>query len=1017
MSPSDIFTQLTSPFLSPESRTYWPGLMLTLVIMLVFQWKQTREAVQTSSFWLDVQLFLGRQILGMISISTALGTTLWLSTRTVLWLDKTFFVPQITIFSTTTINILYSITLFIVWDFSRYLLHRWMHTIPLLWNFHQVHHSAERLTPLTHYRLHPLESGLYIIRSIISTTLVVALFYWLFRTNIKGYTLLGVPAAGFILNSLFGNLRHSEIWLSYPAILERWFVSPAQHQIHHSIAPEHYGKNYGTWLSIWDRLGNTLLISNNQKIVFGVPNNERNHGDDIVSAWFSPIRNSISFKTVFFVSLGILPTSIGYAQEPQNNEEETEETEESDGDGHIIIYSDDGTIREAGSAHVLSEESLLRFSFTNVERQLEQIPGMSIRTEDGFGLRPNIGIRGANSDRSSKITLMEDGVLLAPAPYAAPAAYYFPMTQRIVGIEVFKGSASTRHGPNTVGGALNLISRPTPSKLSGHTSVGAGLFGTNTAHAWVGNEAFIVEGVHLRSNGFKELDTQGDTGFERTELVTKFTHRFSEKQLIRAKLGYAIEDSRETYLGLSMSDFEDNPLRRYSASSLGDMKWSRSQATFHWKYKTDSLQISSDAYIHTLDRTWTKFNRFFGGPDTHTLLISDPQGGQGAVYLDILRGEENSLETEQLVMIGPNDRRYQSKGLQTQLKWKKNTDIFENTLEVGARIHRDDVTRNHTEHPYAMQDGVLEREELDTVTLLHADTQANALAIYIHDDFAWNNLHLFPSTRLEVIQGAFKHVDEEWDESVTRTSILPGFGAMYTFDDWTDVFAGVHKGFSPVAPGQPKEIQPEESINYEVGVRLQEDEKHAEIIGFFNDYQNITGQCTFSGGCTGDQIDTQYNGGRAWIYGLESLFRYTLSPSPNIHFPVELTYTFTNPQFKTGFTSSYPQFGSVKQGDSLPYVSMHQGRVQFGTTISNLSSFLGATYRSGMLDKASTFENGVVIPSILLLDATVQYKWKKCALQLTVQNITNEQKISSWRPFGARPNMPRQILFNLSFFQ
>ena len=209
MSPSDIFTQFINPFLSPESRTFWPGLALTLVIMLLLQWNQTKEAVQSSSFRLDLQLFLGRQIIGMLSIGSAVGTTLWLSTRTVLWLDKTFFVPEITIFSTTTINILYSLTLFIVWDFSRYILHRWMHTIPLLWSFHQIHHSAERLTPLTHYRIHPLESGLYVIRYIISTTLVVALFYWLFRTNIQGYTLLGVPAAGLILNTLFGNLRHS----------------------------------------------------------------------------------------------------------------------------------------------------------------------------------------------------------------------------------------------------------------------------------------------------------------------------------------------------------------------------------------------------------------------------------------------------------------------------------------------------------------------------------------------------------------------------------------------------------------------------------------------------------------------------------------------------------------------------------------------------------------------------------------------------------------------------------------
>ena len=133
-----------------------------------------------------------------------------------------------------------------------------------------------------------------------------------------------------------------------------------------------------------------------------------------------------------------------------------------------------------------------------------------------------------------------------------------------------------------------------------------------------------------------------------------------------------------------------------------------------------------------------------------------------------------------------------------------------------------------------MENGSLIKQDLDTEVLLNADTQANALALYFHDDFSWNNLHLFPSARLEVVQGLFRDAEQEWEEPVTRTSILPGFGAMYTFDDWTDVFAGIHKGFSPVAPGQPKEVQPEESINYEVGVRLQEEDTHDRTCHWFS---------------------------------------------------------------------------------------------------------------------------------------------------------------------------------------
>ena len=94
-------------------------------------------------------------------------------------------------------------TLFVVWDASRWITHWLMHRLPALWAFHQVHHSAEVLTPLTFHRLHPVESLVYQLRSALSTALVTALFFWLFRDNIGGLTLLGVPAAGLVLNAQF----------------------------------------------------------------------------------------------------------------------------------------------------------------------------------------------------------------------------------------------------------------------------------------------------------------------------------------------------------------------------------------------------------------------------------------------------------------------------------------------------------------------------------------------------------------------------------------------------------------------------------------------------------------------------------------------------------------------------------------------------------------------------------------------------------------------------------------------
>ena len=146
-------------------------------------------------------------------------------------------------------------------DVSKYLVHRALHRWPVLWAFHKVHHSATTLTPLTVYRTHPLEAVLFSLRGTAVQAVVVAVFIFFFGSAVDLFTVLGASVFLFAFNAAGSNLRHSHVRISYGRRLERVLMSPAQHQIHHSIEERHHDKNFGTVLSLWDWLGGTLNLA------------------------------------------------------------------------------------------------------------------------------------------------------------------------------------------------------------------------------------------------------------------------------------------------------------------------------------------------------------------------------------------------------------------------------------------------------------------------------------------------------------------------------------------------------------------------------------------------------------------------------------------------------------------------------------------------------------------------------------------------------------------------------------
>jgi Fe(3+) dicitrate transport protein len=678
--------------------------------------------------------------------------------------------------------------------------------------------------------------------------------------------------------------------------------------------------------------------------------------------------------------------------------------------------------RVAGSAQVVGREELERREANDLARVLQGVPGVYVREEDGFGLRPNIGLRGVNADRSSKVTLMEDGVLFAPAPYSAPAAYYAPLVTRMVAVEVFKGPASIQYGPNTIGGAINFRTRPVPEQLEADLDLSLGNFATGKAHGVVGygteRWGVLLEGVHLQTGGFKQLDGGGDTGFDKNELMLKARYTTPSEATVRqafeVKLGYADERSLETYLGLAAADFERTPLRRYAASERDQMTWWRTQAQLTHRLRVQGwLELETTAYRHDFSRDWRRFDRFVEGPGVYDVLAFPT--GTNAVYRAVLAGEEDSVGPGQRLLVLSNQRRFVSQGVQARATATVSTGPLAHELELGLRFHHDEIRRDHTGATFDMRRGTLvpSGEPDQQVDLNVAYTRS--LSAFLSDRITWGRLLVSPGVRLEAPWTGFG--DELTRRVATRQSVVPllGLGAVYAFDSGVSALAGVHQGFSPVAPGQDAAVAPEQAVNSEAGLRFARNGLKAEAIGFWSEYQNITGECTGSTGCTNDAINRQFNGGRARVLGLEALGSARVRLPWGVVLHGDLAYTLTSATFSSAFDSENPIWGRVRVGDALPYVPVHQGQLRVRGEKGPFELGLGAMYYGELREQAG---QGAVpevqrVPARVLLDVTASVAVGGGRLYLTATNLTNQPALVSRRPFGARPQAP--LLVQLGF--
>ena len=671
-----------------------------------------------------------------------------------------------------------------------------------------------------------------------------------------------------------------------------------------------------------------------------------------------------------------------------------------------------------GAAYFLSTAELAEFNYTDINRALSKIAGINFYEEDGFGLRPNISIRGTSPERSSKIAIMEDGILISPAPYSASSAYYFPSIARMQAVEVLKGSSQIQYGPYTTGGAINFVSTEIPESFKGKITTNYGSFNTGQTHSTFGNSfdnfGYMVEYLNYNSDGFKALGNDLNTGFDINEITSKIRLNSSDQSLISQslefKFHYYDEISNETYLGLTDDDFDINPSLRYPGSEKDKMDAEHTQYLItHQLNLSERFKITSNLYHNGFKRNWYKLDDIVYNGDSQKIskVLSNPDKYSG--HMSLVRGELN--ETDNSLKVKANNREYVSKGIQTKIDyhWYGRNDSF-NDLEIGFRFHYDEEDRFQWEDIYNINNGFMSLSKYgDKGSQGNRISSANSFASYIMYKYKLKRFTITPGIRYESIDlerndyGKSNPQRNKNEVSYRQNKVsvfIPGFGLNYSFNNNVSMFGGLHKGYSP--PGSSEGQKAEESINIEIGTRLSYKKFNSELIFYQNNYTNLLGNDLAATGGFGE-LDP-FNAGKALVNGLEFLLRTNLIENNEVSVPFSLSYTLTNAKFLSDFGSTQDIWGEVSNGDRIPYIPIHQLNSSISFQADKYEINLNGNYNG----KFSTIANGSVeIPSYLIFDISFRYNLSSdITFRSKILNLFDKDYAVSRAPAGLRPGHP-----------
>ncbi len=659
--------------------------------------------------------------------------------------------------------------------------------------------------------------------------------------------------------------------------------------------------------------------------------------------------------------------------------------------------------RRPGSIQIIEKEELENARVFNFAEAMRKVSGVSIRNEEGFGLRPNISIRGSSPTRSRKVLLLEDGIPLSYAPYGDNSSYYHPPIERFETVEVLKGSGQIEHGPVTVAGVINYVTpNPTEKRTFSLKLIGGNRDYFNGSGGY--SDTFGDTGVLLNFTRKQGVGSRENLRAGVNDLSAKVVHTLNGRNVLNFKYSHFEESSRLTYSGLTEAEFAENP--RYNPFLNDDLEFFREGfSVAHTAVLNSKSSLTTNFYNSYFSRDWWRQssnsdqrpNRLGSDPDCLSMAdLHTTCGNQGT----------------------PRD--FRTFGVEPKLSMQFDFGDIRNYLSAGFRIHHETQNRRKWNGftPKAREAGsqVTERNLRNSF----------AVSEFLQNRILWKNLSFTTGLRIESVNYERSNLLNGSNAKTALLQLIPGFGVAYNPFDNTTIFAGLHRGFAPPSTsdiltnnGGVVNLDSELSWNYEAGIRTRPVKAASvEATYFRNDYENQIVSSSVAGGAG----STRTNAGATLQQGFELNVRFDsaslFETDYNIYFRSAYTFLETA-EFRSVRFSNISGFSNISvTGNRLPYTPKHLATTSLGLTYKGFDGFVENSYISSQfsddLNTIQPISNGQrgIIGGQIYFNATANYRVEKwnSTLLMTTKNVFDRLFVVD-RTRGIYPSSPRLIQF------